>query len=196
MSKDMTLPQINKFLGNLRAMLEKSVVGLPSEAVQAVLGDPDFAVAQLALFRERVEARSGLIVRDFAVDPTIVGMDAINATRRAFYGDKDVVGTMPHATVPNGQLHFFQTGRYTPVGELEAEYAKRELVACDPHTLCAFNAANPEFADTHPNGTQWKDAGGNFCYAVFNRWDVERRVSVSRSGDDWSDGWWFAGFSK
>jgi hypothetical protein len=196
MSKNMTPKQVNKFIGNIRAMLEKHALNFPSDAVQAVLGDPDFAAQQFTLFRERVEARSGVIVRDFSVDLSLVGMDAVNATGRAFYGDKNVVANMPRATLPEGKLQFFQTGRYTPVGEVDAEYAKRGLRPVDPHTLCAFNAANPEFADTHPNGTQWKDIKGNFCCACFDRSSGERGVFVLQFDVVWGDDWWFAGVGK
>lgn len=201
MSKDMTLQemttgQIAKAVANYRAMLEKHAGNFPSDAVQVVLGDPDFAAQQFTLFRERVEARSGIIVRDFVVDLNLVGMVAINATGRAKYLNNRVVAKMPRATVPNGKLHFFQIGRYTPAGEVEAEYSKRGLVAVDPHTLAAFNAANPEFADECPNGTQWKDTDGDFCYATFDRWLDKRDVYVDQNDNDWSDGWWFAGVSK
>lgn len=194
--QEMTKGQINKAMGNYHAMLMKHAPNFPADAVQAVLGDPDFAAAQFGLFRERVEARSGMIVHDFAVDLTLVGMAAINATGRTKYVNDHVVETMPRATVPNGKLHFFQTGRYTPAAEVEAEYSKRGLVAVDPHTLAAFNAANPEFADERPNSTQWKDADGGFCYAGFSRWLGGRRVHVDRGDDDWSGFWWFAGVGK
>ena len=201
MSKDMTLQamttgQIAKAVANFRAMLEKYAGDFPSDAVQTVLGDSDFATAQFSLFREQVELRSGIIVRDFTVDLTLVGMAAIEATGRAKYVNADVVASMPGATAPEGKLHFFQTGRYTPVAEVKAEYSKRGLVAVDPHILCAFNAANPEFTDERRNGTQWKDAKGDFCCAAFRRCGDGRFVSVDRSDDGWSVGWWFAGVGK
>lgn len=139
---------------------------------------------------------TNILVRDFTVDLNLVGMAAINATGRVKYVNDRVVANMPRATVSEGKLHFFQTGRYTTVAQVEAEYSKRGLVAVDPHTLCAFNAANPEFADERPNGTQWKDANGDFRYATFSRWNGERSVDVLRSDRGWNDGWWFAGVGK
>lgn len=201
MSKDMTLQemtdgQISKAVANYRAMLEKYAGNFPVDAVQAVLGDRDFAAQQFALFRDRVEARSGIIIREFTVCFRLVGMAAIEATGRAKYVHANVVASMPGPTAPEGKLHFFQTGRYTPAAEVEAEYSKRGLVAVDPHTLCAFNAANPEFANERPNVTQWKDAKGDFCYASFFGWDGGRVVYVDLSDDGWYDYWWFAGVGK
>ena len=201
MSKDMTLQemtagQISKAVANYRAMLEKHAGNFPVDVVQDVLGDRDFAAAQFALFCERVEARSGIIVRDFTVCFRLVGMAAIEATGRAKYVHANVVASMPGPTAPEGKLHFFQTGRYTPAAEVEAEYSKRGLVAVDPHTLAAFNAANPEFADERPNVTQWKDADGGFCYATFGGWRGMRRVGVGHSDGGWFDCWWFAGVGK
>lgn len=194
--QEMTTGQISKAAANYRAMLEKHVDNFPSDAVQAVLEDRNFAAQQFALFRERVEARSGIIIRDFTVDLSLIGMAAIEATGRAKYVNDYVVETMPCATLPEGKLYFFQTGRYTPVAEVEAEYSKRGLVAVDPHTLAAFNAANPEFADERPNGTQWKDADGDFCYATFHGWSDGRYANVDQGDGDWDDGWWLAGVGK
>lgn len=194
--QEMTVRQITKVVANYRAMLEKHADNFPSDAVQAVLGNPDFAADQFNLFRERVEAQSGIITRDFTVDLSLVGMDAINATGRKFYGSKDVANSMPRATVANGMLHFFQTGRYTPVGELPQEANKRGLILVDPHSLSGFVSANQDFVDTHPVGTQWLDANGNVCYASFNRWNGERFAYVNQSDDDWLDYWWFAGVGK
>lgn len=177
-------------------MLEKHTDNFPSDAVQTVLGDPDFAAEQFKIFRDRVEARSGIIVRHFVVDLSLVGMAAIEATGRAKYVNADMVASMPGATAPEGKLHFFQPGYYTTAEKVEAEYSKRSLVAVDPTTLCAFNAANPEFADTYPNGTRWKNADRDFCCVCFYRRDGERRVAVYPFGPAWFGDYWLAGVGK
>ncbi len=196
MSKDMTLQQIDKAVGNYRAMLVKHTDSFPADAVQSVLGDRNFAAEQFRLFRARVEACSGIIIRDFTVDLNLVGMRAISATGCVKHVNEHVAETMPRATVSEGKLYFFQIGRATPADKVEAGYAKRGLIPVDPHTLCAFNAANQEFADTHHNGTQWKDENANICRMGFGRWSGMRRVYVGRNGYGWDDGWWFAGVSK
>lgn len=188
--KSMIRKQIKKFLSGFRRVLHKyrHVWSFPS--------DPHFPLAHAVLFREGVEASSGIIVRNFTVDLSLVGMDAINATGRVFYGHKNVVAKMSRATLPEGKLHFFQAGRYMQAHEVEAEYSKRGLVPIDPHTLCAFNGANPEFADTHPNGTQWKDVDRHLGYTHFCRSSGERYVIVHWDGNIWYDYWWFAGIRK
>lgn len=37
------------------------------------------------------------------------------------------------------------------------------------------------------------DGASHACYAIFNRWNDERNVNVSRNDNDWNDNWWFAG---
>ena len=144
-----------------------------------------------------MSAISDIITRDFTCDPAITGMDAINATGREKYVTDSVVEAMPHATSESGQTHFFKVGKTLKVRQPAQEAAKRGLRLVDPHTLVAFNAANPEFADTHPNATEWDDENGNACYAAFRRWFHDKRVvCVDQFDLDWDDLWWFAGFSQ
>ena len=75
--------------------------------------------------------------------------------------------------------------------DLEKEYALRGLIPADPYSLAAVNEADPAFADKYPNGTQWKDASGNYCCAFFDRWRGGRRVSVRWRGRAWGADWWF-----
>jgi hypothetical protein len=91
---------------------------------------------------------------------------------------------------------FFKLNRYVSDADLDKEYELRGLKPADPYSLAAVNEDDPAFADDHPNGTHWKDGDGNWCYAVFRRWFDERDVFVSRDGNGWDDGWWFAGLRK
>lgn len=195
--QEMTAGQVAKAVSNYRTMLEKHGPDFPSDAVQAVLGDPGFAEAQLQLLRARVEMRTGILTRDVLIDLSLVGMQAINATGRKQYANKAVVATMPHAQNTQAKIHFFNGGRYLPVGEVQAEVEKRGFKSLvDPHTLAAFNTANPEFADTHPNCTQWVGVDGKFCYEAVDRWNDERDVSVSRHDVAWDGSWWFAALGE
>lgn len=191
--REMTAAQVSKAVSNYRAMLEKHAPNFPANAVQEVLGDSACATAQFNLFRDAVEARAKIITREFVVNLNLVGMAAIDATGRTKYVTDSVVAAMPRATAESGVIYFFPTGRYVPVSEVDAEYEKYGLVAVDPHSLSAFNTANPAFADTHPNGTQWINADGEVCYATFLRYRDERSVDVGRDDDDWRDNWWLAG---
>jgi hypothetical protein len=142
-----------------------------------------------------VRMQLGIISLGVDVDPNLIGMAALDATGRNKYVDQQVVAVMPRATPGRGfsVIHFFQAKRIVPVGEVDAEYVKQWLVAVDPHTLAAFNAKHPEFADTYRNCTQWQDANGNFCCALFGRWLGGRSVNVRRVDGGWSGDWWFAG---
>lgn len=133
-----------------------------------------------------------IIFREFVVDPTIIGMKAIDATKCMKYAKEQVVATMPVPLASEGVLCFLQIGLYTSAEELEAVCEKRGLQLADPHTLCAFNTANPDFVDTYPNGTQWKDAQGNFCYADFRLGDGGRCGSIGFLYNGWDGHWWLA----
>ena len=139
---------------------------------------------------------SEIMSYEFTVDLNLVGMDAIRASGCQFYGDESVVAAMSRATVARGKIRFFKAGRFVPAHKKEAECAKYGLKPVDPHTLAAFNMANPEFADSHPNCTQWVDEEGKLCCAFFyGRHDV-RYVRVHRNIGAWDDRWWLAGVSK
>lgn len=137
-----------------------------------------------------------IIIRDFVVDLALVGMAAIDATGWEKYVSESVVEAMPRATTPTGQIHFFCVGkrlkRLGP-GEAAIEAVKRCLHLCDPHTLAAFNAANPQFADTHPNLTEWVNKAGEPCYASFARWGADPHVFIEQKDKLWDEFWWFAG---
>jgi hypothetical protein len=159
-----------------------------------------------------------LIARPFTCDLMVTGMAAIDATGREKYVSYSVVAAMPCATAANGTLYFFRVKRELKVCQPAVEATKLGLRLADPHTLAAFNKANPEFADTHPNATEWLDENGIACYAafrtdsnatewldengiayhaVFRRWDGDRRhVSIFQNDNDWHDYWWFAAVSE
>lgn len=179
--------QIKKFLSNFRGVLHKHrhALSFPS--------DPYFAGAQLAFFREGGEAPPSVIVRGFSVDLTLIGMDAVNATGRVFYGDKSIVAAMPRATATAGEIHFFKPRRFNPTEKFDDEHSKRGLVPADPHTLAGFVSANQEFVDDHPLGTKWLDENGNVCFVTFDDWGGRRRVLFGQGDFDSHPDWWLAG---
>lgn len=192
----MTDGQLDKAADIFRAVLRKHRSEFPSEATQHTLGTNELSLALLAIFRKHVEMFSDMIVRRVTVNRTRSPQDAIAATGRNRYVDKDVIAMMPRGDGDESDVIFFKPGRSVSDVDLDKEYALRGLVPADPYALAAVNEADPAFADEHPNGTHWKDADGNWCYAAFNRWDDERDVNVNRNDDDWDDDWWFAGLRK
>ena len=195
-SNQTTLGQIDKAVANYRAMLEKHAPNFNSETVQQVLGDPALATEQLEVFRKKVEVQSAMIMRTVKVNRNRSAKEALSATSRTQYVSDSVVKAMPNGTAEEVEVCFFKLGRYVSMTDLEKEYELRVLEAVDPYALAAINEADPLFADEKPNATQWKDAKGNWCYAIFYRGDDERNLNVSQNENDWSGSWWFAGVRK
>src|SRR3989344_2114109 len=122
-------------------------------------------------------------------------MQAIDAIGRNKYVDDSIVATMPVGDGPEEtELVYFRLGRYVSEDDLAKEYETRGLVP-DHQAQCAANEADPAFADTHPNGSQWKD-GKKWNFVSFHRGDGERYVGCCRGVSGWGDGWWFAGRRK
>ena len=187
--------QINKTVGLYRAMLEKHRSELDSEAVQSVLGQPDFVGAMLGILRGRVEAISDMIVRRVRVDRTRTPQAVLDATGRTQHVNEDVLTTMPEGEGEEADVYFFPLRRRVTEAQLAQEYELRGLTP-DPRAQAAVNEANPAFADDRPNGTQWQDANGNWCYAAFDRCYGTRNVRVRRLDNGWDARWWFAGLRK
>ena len=200
-SKTTTDGQINKAVANYRALLEKHAGEFNAEAVQTVLGQPELADEQFAVFRRRVEAVSNLIVRRVKVNRSRSPQEALDATGRVQYTNRKVVDNMPKAATDEVEIVFFKldlSGRngYISDDDLEKEYELRGLKPTDPISVAAANEADPDFADKTPHGTHWKDADGKWNFAMFFHWNVKREVNVDRSGSDWDGRWWFAGVRK
>ena len=195
-SKTATVGQIDKAVANYRALLEKHGREFNSEAVQLVLGQPELADEQFAVFRRRVKAVSNMIVRRVKVNRGRAPQEMLDATGRKQYTNREVVDNMPRGEGEEVEVFFFNVGLYLSDDELEKEYELRGLKSADPYATAAVNEADPSFADEHPNGCHWKDANGRWNCTAFYRWDDERCVLVDRRAYDWDDDWWFAGARK
>ncbi|MDO8569336.1 MAG: hypothetical protein Q7R89_00915 [bacterium] len=190
-----TAGQIDKAVANYRALLEKHAGEFSSEPVQQVLGDLDFVGEMVGVFRRRVEAVSNMVTRHAHVDRARTPQEVLDATGRKQYTDRNVVNTMPRGQGEEVDIYFFKFGRYISDLDLEKEYESRGLKPADPYSLTQVNTVDPAFADTHPNGTHWQNAKGNWCFATFGHWRGGRGVGVG-GHDGWSGNWWFAGFRK
>ena len=194
----MTYGQIDKAVATYRAMLCKHRSEFGSDAVQHVLGQPEYVAEQVAVLRSRVEVVGNLIVRHITINRTRSAMGAINATGRIKYLTDSFVVGMPQGEGGEVDVCFFNLGYGINDSDLDKEYDLRGLKPADPHSLAAVNEADPAFADEHPNAAYWKGTDGNLCYVAFSRaLGGERRVLVVRRGDSgWGDHWWFAGVRK
>ena len=200
-SKSITKGQAGKFVDVAVDALVKS--GLSSEPTQQVLENQGAALADefVGLVRKRVEAITGMIVRRVTVDRSRTPQTMLNATGRKQYTIQSVVDAMPRGEDNETDVFFFKPDPavykdgWISEDEVVRQYELRGLKA-DPYAQGAVNEVDPAFADEHPNGTQWKDVQGKWCFAIFDRWAHERHVDVHRGDNDWDDYWFFAGVRK
>lgn len=190
--------QIGRVTDLLGAKIRKHKNEFSNEIVQKVIEQQGGPMSEelFAVFRKYVEANSNMILLAVKVNRNRSAQEAINATGRKKYLTDSVVANMPHGEGEETEVVFFKLGRDVSVKNLEKEYELRGLKP-DPIAQAAVNEADPAFADEHPNGSQWKDADGKYCFAAFDRWDDgERSVGVDRYDRGWFGDWWFAGVRK
>jgi hypothetical protein len=133
-----------------------------------------------------------LITRTAPVNRTRTPKEAMVAMGCVPYLNETVLASLPLGTGDTVTMSFYRFGRYIASDKLDKELAKVGLeLDVDPIGQAAINEADKGFAETHPNGTQWKNADGKTCYAIFIRWDGERRVNVGQGDGGWGDFWWF-----
>jgi len=189
--------QIGQINDRLATKLRES--GLSAEGVQVVLSAPGGKIIDemIAVFRQRVEAVSEMIVRVVEVDYDIPFKEAISATKRHEYLNDEVVENAPRNVRGKQKVEvcFFPLKKFKTVDEVD-KMLKEHGLNPDPQAVCKVNENDPVFADEHPNGTQWIDDSGKCCYLTFFRWYGERGVNVYRFGIDWDDYWWVGGVRK
>ncbi len=197
----MTDGQIESAVNKLRDAMRKHRSEITSDVAQQILGVENLGMTMFTPFRELALTVSNLIVRKAKVNRGRSGQEAIEATGRAQYTDRKVVDSMPKGEGDEVEVVFFKPDLSQRNGlisddDLEKEFELRGLKPADPVSVAAVNEVDSAFADKKPNGTHWKDAKGNWCYAAFFRWRAERRVDVYRNDDVWYVSWWFAGVRK
>jgi hypothetical protein len=198
---EMTDGQIENAVNKLRDAMRKHRSEITSDVAQQVLGVENLGMMMFTPFRERAEAVSNLIVRTAKVNRSRSQQEAIEATGRVQYTDREVVDAMPKGEGDEVEVVFFkpdlsERNGFISDDDLKKEFELRGLKPADPISVAAVNEADPAFADEKPHGTHWKDAKGNWCYATFRRWRGKRGVNVDRGGNGWVDDWWFAGVRK
>ena len=198
LASGMTDGQLDDLATKLRSAARKHRNELETEAVQEVLRSDNVGMRLFAEFRRLVEEVSKRIVHVVQVNRQRSPQESLDACGRVQYVDKKVVAAMPRGTGEKVKLVYFQLGPEErksshPTCEEVAEAYKKRRFKPDLQAQVDDNAANPEFADKTPNACQWVDAQGNYCYAAFDRWNVERDVRVDRRGSDWDGRWSFGG---
>ena len=201
--KTTTQAQIDKAVGNYRALLEKHASDFPAATVQTVLGMAELAREMFDLLRKRVETLANMITRTVKVDRLRAPQQALEAVGFRQYVDENVVAAMPNGEGEETTVHFFKPRpeAYDKNGlltddKLKAEYELVGLKPADPYSLAAVSESDSAFVDERPNATHWQDADGKWCFAAFGRWGDERSVRVRSDDGDWGGNWWFAGVRK
>ncbi|MDO8581989.1 MAG: hypothetical protein Q7S16_03875 [bacterium] len=185
-------------VGGIHDLGNKLLRRLPRDHAQALLANGGIYIQAYSRMLDEVLSRlTGIIVCRIKPDRTRTPQQAIDATRRVQYANRDVVVTMPMGEGNEEvEMTFFKPGRRLTPMELAAEYDVRDLEP-DPIVLAAINEADPAFADTTPNGTQWPLPGGGYGFMAFHCDDVDRRcVGVGRRVGGWGGGWSFGGVRK
>ncbi|MBI4138110.1 MAG: hypothetical protein HY482_00750 [Candidatus Wildermuthbacteria bacterium] len=200
-TQPMTDGQIENLVDKFRAAVRKHRGEFGSDAAQQALGFENLGMKLLEPFRRLVEVVSSMTVRHVKVDRTRTPQQVLNATGRRQCKDRSAVASMPRGEEDEGDIYFFQVdlsdrGGHISNEDLGKEFKCHGLNPVDPYKLAQANADDPAFADEHPNGTQWKDADGNWFHATFGRRLGERGVTVFRGVSGWYGGWWFAGLRK
>jgi hypothetical protein len=194
LSPEMSKEQALKIVKDFQGKLLKHRRDFTKDEVYTSL--PGLIDAMYDTFCAHVEKFANMISRRVKVNRNHSPEEMLNSTGRKQYTDHDVVKRMPKGEGEEVDVIFFKLGRYVTNYELEKEYELRGLKPADPYSLGAVNEADPAFADSHLNGTQWKDALGKWCYIAFRRWRDGPFVRVVRHDDGWGDRWWFAGLRK
>ena len=171
--------------------------GVSRKAFQVWLDDHASRILDFLKSETTTTDNSGLIIYPvMGVNRNQKPLDALKATGRNVYVDDGVVDTMPKGSDENKCIIFFKLGRNISDDDLEKEYELRGYIPVDPYSLAKFNQDNPVFADERPNGTHWKNAQSNWCFAIFRRCGGNRSVLVYCKNFVWDERWWFAGLRK
>lgn len=194
---EMSDGQIENVCAKLRDALRKHRKEISLETAQMALGTENIGTCMFGPFRERAETFSEMIVRRVKVNRHRTPQQALDATGRKQYTDSAVVAQMPgQGEGEEGiDVYFLPLRKRTNVADAQKALEDHGLKP-DAYAVSAVNEADPSFADSHPNMTQWVDSEGNHCYVAFNRWGDERRVICDRHGLAWGGGWWFGGPRK
>jgi len=202
-TSSMTEGQIGRALEIFRAQLVKHTTEFSSEAVQLAFGQSELGYDLLGAFRRRVEAVSNLIIRHVRVDRSLEPQQLLDATGRVQYTDRNVVSSMPRGQEDEGDVFFFKPRdeAYDEDGlisddALESEYEFFGFVPVDSYKLAQVHIDDPAFSDKEPSATHWRNSHGQWCYAIFDRWNDGRRVIVDRDDYRWNRDYRFAGVRK
>ena len=193
----MSSEQAGRAADRFQTFCRKEGSVLSKDTVQVVLEEEgeELSADMFATLRARVERRAKMIIRRVKVNRNLTHQQALDATGRAQHVNSEVLETAPKVEGEEVNVYLFDLSYDPTTDELDREMEIRGLKP-DFDALAAINAADPSFADDCPNVTQWRDANGKACSAVFGRWRDERYVDVFRHDFGWRRSYRFAGVRK
>ena len=156
--------------------------------------------ADVLIDRVRSEI-ANTIIRMVKVNRKRSAQETLDATGWKQYTDANIVATMPVGEgLEEVEMHYFKPdpalykNGLISDADLVKEFDAHGLKP-DPQAQADDNAAHPEFAKAHPNGTHWPLEGGGYGFLAFSAWVGGRLVRCSRFVD-WNVVWVFGGVRK
>ncbi len=199
MSKDVIRP-----LTSAVADLPTYYTGLVLGVVKALSGPPRIASVMAERFKMALDttlnvplvrvpdSRQMTRTRVVNVDRSCTPLEAFKATGRVLHLDSEVMDSVPVCTERVVSMSFINLGKLVRTEKLDEELAQygKKLI-CDPVALAALSIAEPDFDDSHPYCTLWRDSHGNWCMVSFSVWLGERTAEVSYCGTFCGQTDWF-----
>lgn len=144
-------------------------------------------------------AATEMLVRKVTVNRSQSFKKMLQATGRMCHVNEFLFDDMPKGEGEEIEVFFFNLGRYVDDTDLENEYDLRGLKSADPASLTKVNEDDPQFADTYPNITHWKNEDYRWWnFISFARTKYNGRLVRVRHNTNPGYGgrWWHAGIRK
>lgn len=131
------------------------------------------------------------------VNRSLTAEQAVNATGRSWWHkDQHELDSAPVSGPDRVEQIIFEIDYEPTPAELDQDYRLRDITP-DLLALSKYMCEKPEAADDRPLACQWGlNPDGTAAYAIFDRIDRDRKVSVNRSGFRWHRYYRFVGFRK
>lgn len=195
--------QVERAVELFEAQLRKQASRFSREAVQMAFSDSTLSVEWVRVLSSRVKKIECMIVRHVEnVDRTRSPHEVLDAFTCLKHICRDCVDAMPRGTGSGADVYFFKLKfkrgiyHYVEDAYLAREYALRGLIPADPYSLAQVNLDDPDFADNHPNTTQWRDIDGGVVYLLFDSNNVDSRLGLHSTAHNLNKDFWYAGLRK
>lgn len=129
--------------------------------------------------------------KETEVDRSCAASAALSSLGCELFLDHAVISSMP---LLHGGFNatWVSIGREVDFADVPAELRKhgRELIQ-DPIGVIAANQKDNKLSSEYPNGTQWQDREGNWCFVAFKFRYGKPVVHVGKGVDSWTADWFF-----